>query len=490
MNVIVIGAGFGGIAAAIELRRHGITDITILEQAPDIGGTWYFNSYPGAACDVPSHLYSYSFAQRRDWSRLCSPQEEILSYIHEVAHRYGIEELVKTGVTVTACSWSDASCRWQVQSEGGEVYEADALILATGQLHQPSRPPIEGTEEFAGHSFHSAEWDHDYSLAGKRVAVIGTGASAVQFVPEIAARVKSLTVYQRSANWFMPRVNRRYPQFVKRAVEEVPGLQAFRRRFVFLYTEGLTMTIRHPRTFGRVAAARSTAFMRSQLKDPVLRAKAWPDYTFGCKRVLFSSHFLPALQRSNVELVTERIERITPTGILSADGSEREIDCLIWATGFKTTDFMFPMEIHGRDGLSLREHWAGGAHAHLGMAVPSFPSMFLMYGPNTNTSGGSILVYLEAQAAYIRQALEQLRARGAGSVEVRAEVEAASDAALQARFAGTAWTQCDSWYRDERGRIVTNWPGYMREYLAQTQQLDTEEYRFSPAPDRAPATGA
>jgi cation diffusion facilitator CzcD-associated flavoprotein CzcO len=230
--------------------------------------------------------------------------------------------------------------------------------------------------------------------------------------------------------------------------------------------------------------------MRSQLEDPELRAKAWPDYTFGCKRILFSSHYLPALARPNVELVTDAITRIAPTGIVTADDALRELDCVIWATGFQTNDFMFPMRVAGEDGVELRDYWSGGAHAHLGMCVPDFPNMFVMYGPNTNTSGGSIIVYLEAQAAYIRQALAQLRSRNAGAIEVRAEVEAASDRALQARFAGTAWTQCDSWYRDVNGRIVANWPGYMREYLARTERLDAAEYRFAPLPKHAAIASA
>ncbi|MGA2454016.1 MAG: NAD(P)/FAD-dependent oxidoreductase [Solirubrobacteraceae bacterium] len=490
LEVLIVGAGFGGIAAAIELRRHGITDVTILEKAPDLGGTWFYNSYPGAACDVPSHLYSFSFAQRRDWSRLCSPQAEIHAYLHDVARTHHVDGLVQTNTTVTACTWDAARCRWSVETEQGGVHEADALILATGQLDQPSRPQIEGADSFAGHSFHSAEWDHGYPLAGKRVAVIGTGASAVQFVPEIAPQVKHMSVFQRTGNWFLPRHNRRYNQAIRTAIARVPGLQALRRKFVFEYTESLTLAIRHPDTVGRLARARSVAFMRSQLKDPLLRAKAWPDYTFGCKRILFSSHYLPALQRPNVELVTDAIARITPTGLVTGDGTAREVDCVIWATGFKTNDFMFPMRITGSDGVDLHEYWSGGAHAHLGMCVPGFPNMFVMYGPNTNTSGGSIIVYLEAQAAYLRQALRQLRDREAGAIEVRAEVEAASDRALQARFAGTAWTQCDSWYRDEHGRIVANWPGYMREYLQQTRQLDADEYRFTPLSKPAPVMSA
>ena len=490
LEVLIVGAGFGGIAAAIELRRHGITDITILEKAPDLGGTWFYNSYPGAACDVPSHLYSFSFAQRRDWSRLCSPQAEIHAYLHDVARAHHVDGLVQTNTTVTACTWDAARCRWSVETAQGAVHEVDALILATGQLDQPSRPRIEGADSFAGHSFHSAEWDHDYPLAGKRVAVVGTGASAVQLVPEIAPAVKQLSVFQRTGNWFLPRHNRRYNQAVRTVIASVPGLQALRRKLVFEYTEAITLAIRHPDTVGRLVRARSAAFMRSQLKDPEIRAKAWPDYTFGCKRILFSSHYLPALQRPNVELVTDAIARITPTGIVTAGGAAHEVDCVIWATGFRTTDFMFPMRIAGGDGLDLHEYWSGGAHAHLGMCVPHFPNMFVMYGPNTNTSGGSIIVYLEAQAAYIRQALQQLRSRAVGAIEVRAEVEAASDRALQARFAGTAWTDCDSWYRDENGRIVTNWPCYMREYLEQTSQLDAGEYRFAPLPKPAPVMSA
>jgi len=487
IEVVIVGGGFGGIAAAIELRRHGIEQVKILEKAAATGGTWLYNSYPGAACDVPSHLYSFSYAQRLDWERLCSMQPEILSYIHEVARAEGVAELVETGANVTACSWDAQACRWSIETERGETHGCDVLILATGQLHKPSRPRIEGFESFAGHSFHSAEWDHEYPLEGKRVAVIGTGASAVQFVPEIAPLASRLTVFQRTGNWFLPRRNRRYNELIRTAVRRIPGAQALRRAFVFQYTESLTLAIRHPRTVGRLARIRSETFMRSQLKDPEVRRRAWPDYTFGCKRILFSSHFLPALQRPNVELVTAAITHAVPEGIVTADGALHEVDCVIWATGFATNDFMFPMRVTGAGAADLHESWRDGAHAHLGMAVPHFPSMFVMYGPNTNTSGGSIIVYLEAQAAYIRQAVEHLRVREAGALEVLPEVEAASDRALQARFAGTAWTQCDSWYRDEHGRIVANWPGYMREYLEQTRRFDTSEYRFAPLPDRMPA---
>ncbi|MGB6425035.1 MAG: NAD(P)/FAD-dependent oxidoreductase, partial [Solirubrobacterales bacterium] len=360
----------------------------------------------------------------------------------------------------------------------GRSWQAGAVIIATGQLHRAARPPIEGAESFEGHSFHSAEWDHDYELAGKRIAVIGTGASAVQFVPEIAGQVDQLMIFQRTGNWFMPRRNRPYPAFAKAAFKHLPGLQAYRRHFVFNYLESLTMMIRHPRTLGLLGKLRSAAFMRWQLRDPEVRRKAWPDYTFGCKRILFSSHFLPALQRPNVELISEAITEITPSGLRTSDGVEHRVDCIIWGTGFRTNDFMFPMEVVGANGERLAETWSEGPHAHLGMTVPGFPSMFVMYGPNTNTSGGSIIFYLERQAAYIRQALQRVRDAGAAAITVRPEVEAASDREVQARFAGTAWTQCDSWYRNESGRIIANWPGYMREYAARSEWLDPDEFEL------------
>jgi cation diffusion facilitator CzcD-associated flavoprotein CzcO len=476
-RILIVGAGFGGIATAIELRRHGLDDITILEAAPELGGTWFFNSYPGSACDVPSHLYSFSYEQRRDWSRLCSPQTEILGYLRTVADDHGITPLIEFSRRVSACRFDDARSCWQVDTEGGHVYEADAVVIAAGQLNQPSIPSLPGLERFAGHTFHSARWDHDYDLRGKRVAVVGNGASAVQFVPQIAAAVAHLAVFQRTGNWLMPRRNHIYSPLVRALIDRVPGLQWLRRRWVFNYTEGLTLAIRHPRTVGRLLGLRSAAFMRSQLPDVELRERVWPDYTFGCKRVLFSSHYLPTLGRPNVELVTDPIASVTEAGIRTADGAEHELDCIIWATGFKVSDFVAPMQVFGRGGAELADRWRDGAHAHLGMAVPGFPSLFFVYGPNTNTSGGSIIVYLEAQAAYIRQALEQLRSWQ--RIEVRADVEAASDRELQSRFAGTAWTACNSWYQDEDGRIVANWPGYMREYVEQTRTLDPSEYELS-----------
>ena len=485
--MVIVGAGFGGIAAAIELRNHGFNDITILERAPGLGGTWFYNSYPGCVCDVPSHLYSFSFAQRRDWSRLCSPQQEILEYLQGVARDHDVDRLVVPNTDVSSCTWDEGARRWTVESADRRSWEADAVIVATGQLHQPAIPRFDGGDEFAGHSFHSSRWDHNYDFLGKRVAVIGTGASAIQLIPRVAERAARLHVFQRSGNWFLPRDNTPYPGWIKAIIKYVPGLQAFRRTFIYYYGESLTMMIRHPRTLGRIGHLQSSLFMRKQLRgDPELRRRAWPDYTFGCKRILFSSEYLPALRRPNVELVTDPIAQVTPRGLVTADGIERQLDCIIYGTGFRTTEFMFPMEITGRDGQTLSEAWAEGPHAHLGISVPGFPSLFLMYGPNTNTSGGSIIFYEETQAAYIRQALTHVRDYYAAAIEVREEIEAASDRETQARFEGTAWTQCNSWYRSRDGRIVANWPGYMREYEQRLKTLDPTEFQLVPLPERVP----
>jgi cation diffusion facilitator CzcD-associated flavoprotein CzcO len=482
-RVLIVGAGFGGVGMAIELLRHGFHRIQILEAAPELGGTWFYNQYPGAACDVPSHLYSYSYAQRRDWSRLCSPQDEILNYLQDVAREHRVEELIRTGTRVTECRFDESRSVWQAETESGEQFEAEALVVATGQLNRPAFPHLPGRDSFEGHTFHSSRWDSDYPLAGKRVAVVGTGASAVQFVPQIAPQVERLTVFQRTGNWMLPRENRVYPGWLRKLIRWLPPVNWVRRRYMFNYCELLTLAIRRPRTLGRLLGWRSASFMRGQVPDPELREKIWPDYTFGCKRVLFSSHYLTALGRPDVELVTDRLAQVTPQGLRTDDGHEREFDCIIWSTGFRATEFVAPMRLHGRDGRELAETWTDGAHAHLGMAIPDYPSLFLMYGPNTNTSGGSIIFYLEAQAAYIRQALSHLRAGRYSELAVRPEVEAASDAEVQSRFTGTAWVDCDSWYRDKQGRIVTNWPGYMREYLERTREFDPAEYEFRRAGD-------
>jgi cation diffusion facilitator CzcD-associated flavoprotein CzcO len=477
VRVAIVGAGFSGIAMAIALRREGIEDFTLFERAPDLGGVWHHNTYPGAACDVPSYLYSYSYEQRRDWSQPCSPQAEILDYLRETARKHGVIDRVRTGTEVERAEFDERAARWTLHTNVGERHEADALVLACGQLSRPRWPSIPGMAEFGGHSFHSAEWDHGYDLAGKRVAVVGTGASAVQFVPPVAEEAAHVDVYQRSAPWVLPRDNSEYPPALRRLIERVPGLQALRRYGIWAFMELFVAGLTKVPPLGWLLRMWSTAFMRSQLKDPDVRRRAWPDYPFGCKRILFSSDYLPALQRPDVELVTDAIARITPSGVVTADGRERPADCLVYGTGFRSGDFVMPMRVAGLGGRTLDEAWAAGAEAHLGIAVSGFPGMFVLYGPNTNLGVGSIIVMIEAQVRYAIDAIRHSRRSGA-ALHVRPEVQAGSSRRVQERLRGSVWASCRNWYRDAgTGRVVNNWPGFMVEYVRATRAVRPEEYR-------------
>lgn len=477
MKIAIVGAGVSGIAMGVALRRAGFEDFEILERAEELGGVWQQNTYPGACCDVPSYLYSYSYAQRRSWSRPCSPQEEIQEYLREVAANGGILERIRTGVEVESATWQRESMRWRLETRAGERIEADALVLACGQLSRPSWPPIEGVTEFAGHSFHSADWDHEHELAGRRVAVIGTGASAIQFIPHVAERAAHVDVFQRSAPYMLPRRNPAYPSAVRRLIERMPGLQALRRIGMSAFMELCTLGLLRLPPLRWALRAWSTCFMRLQLRgEPELRRRAWPDYACGCKRILFSSSYLPALRRPDVELVTEPIERLSERGVVTAAG-EREVDTIIYGTGFRADEFVAPLAVRGRDGIELQQSWSDGAEAHLGITVAGFPNMFLLYGPNTNLGVGSIIVMVEAQAGYVAEALRALGREGAAAISVRPEVQAASSAKLQERLDGSIWTQCQSWYRqDGRGRVVNNWPGLMAEYRRATRRVDLDEY--------------
>lgn len=484
VQVAIVGAGFGGLAAAIALRKAGVDDLVILERADDLGGVWRENTYPGAACDIPSCLYSFSYDQRRSWSRPCSTQDEILDYLHTTADRHGLRAKVRTGTEVTTATFDPAAARWTLETSAGEPVTAQAIVLACGQLTRPLFPAVDGRASFAGPSFHSAEWDHAVELRGKRIAVVGTGASAIQFVPEIAKVAARVDVYQRTAPWILPRRNKPYAPWARRAIERVPGLQHARRLGILAFAEsGIAGQTRVP-LIRRAIGAWATWHMKNQVKDPALRAKVWPDYPIGCKRVLFSSHYLPALTRPNVDLVTDRIARISPGGVVTEDGTEREVDVVIYGTGFRAHDFVAPMRVLGRDGRELSDAWRDGARAHLGITVGGFPNLFLMYGPNTNLGFGSIIVMLEAQARYVASAIRTLRSTGpAAALDVRPEVEERTTTRVQERLRDTVWTDCQSWYREGAdGRIVNNWPGQMAEYVRATREIDLTEYDLAREP--------
>jgi cation diffusion facilitator CzcD-associated flavoprotein CzcO len=476
-RVLVIGAGFGGLAAAYELSRDGLADVTVLEKADDIGGVWRENTYPGAACDVPSNLYSYSFSRKNDWGRRYAEQPDILGYIHDTADRFGLRDLVRTGVEVTSAEYDETTATWRVATSSGDTFEADVLVPAVGQLSRPALPNIPGLDDFAGPSFHSAQWRHDVDLTGKRVAVLGTGASAIQFVPRIRQTAGHVTVFQRSAPYVVPKLDRAYTDRHHAAFQRVPGFAAAMRGAIWETTELLGLALTRVAPLARVLQTLASANLKRHIKDPVLRAKLTPDYPIGCKRVLFSSEWYPALAHDNVDVETDAITEVTETGVRTADGRLHEVDVIIYGTGFKATEFLVPMTITGRDGRDLHAEWADGARAHLGMAVPGFPSMFLIYGPNTNLGSSSIILMMEQQARYIRQIAQELARGGAPrAFEVRRDVEESYDAAIQFRLDDGVWTTCESWYRTESGRVTTNWPGLVHEYQHRTRIAALEDY--------------
>ncbi len=474
-RVIVIGAGFGGLAVAHHLRAAGITDITLLERSDDVGGVWRDNTYPGAACDVPSVLYSWSFARKSDWSHRYARQPEILDYIRDHAARSGLRDLVRTGAEVTGAAWDDATARWTVTLATGEELTSDVLVSAVGQLSRPAVPRIPGLDDFDGPVFHSATWDHDVDLTGKRVGVIGTGASAIQFVPAIAGQVASLTVFQRSAPYVVPKPDGAYSTRQQRRFAHHPRLHHLTRRGVFHLSEQLNRTLDSD---GRLAVVLEKAWqlnLRRHVKDADLRAKLVPDYPLGCKRLLFSNDWYPTLAQPHVDVVTDGVADVEPDGIRTADGTLHELDVVILGTGFAATEFLAPMEITGRGGRRLAEAWAGGARAHLGITVPDFPGFYVLYGPNTNLGGSSIIGMLEAQAGYVVRAVLETAARRAPLV-VRADRAAAYDEEMQRRLDSSVWSSCTSWYREPGGRITTNWPGTVAEYQQRTSAFDPSDF--------------
>ncbi len=474
-TVIVIGAGFGGLAVAHHLREAGVHDITILERSDDVGGVWRDNTYPGAACDVPSVLYSWSFARKSDWSHRYARQPEILDYIREHAARSGLRDLVRTGAEVTAAAWDDATRRWTVTLGTGEELAADVLVSAVGQLSRPAVPCIPGLDDFDGPVFHSATWDHDVDLAGKRVGVIGTGASAIQFVPAIAGEVASLTVFQRSAPYVVPKPDGAYSTRQQRRFARLPHLHHLTRRGVFHLSEQLNKTLDSDGRLTEVLRKAWQLNLRRHVKDPALRAKLVPDYPVGCKRLLFSNDWYPTLAQPHVDVVTDAVADVEPGGVRTADSTLHELDVVILGTGFAATEFLAPMEITGRGGRSLTEAWDGGARAHLGITVPDFPGFFVLYGPNTNLGGSSIIGMLEAQAGYVVQAVLETASRRAPLV-VRADRAAAYDAEMQRRLDRSVWSSCTSWYREPGGRITTNWPGTVAEYQRRTAAFSSDDF--------------
>jgi cation diffusion facilitator CzcD-associated flavoprotein CzcO len=486
-SIAIIGTGFGGLGVARYLKQAGFHNLTIFEKKQDVGGVWRENTYPGAACDIPSHLYSYSFEPHYPWSRRYGTQAEIHAYLRHCAKKYQLIEHVRFGHEMLGAQFDASRGVWAIRFANGVTHEAQILISAVGQLHRPQLPEIPGLASFRGRSFHSATWDHSYALAGKTVAVIGTGASAVQFVPEIAPQVKQLYLFQRSAGWVIPKMDRPYSKLERALLTNVPSLHSADRQRIFWFIEFLASALQRSSALkNRVAKAIFTTanriMMRTQLRDPVLRQKLSPDSPLGCKRTLLSNKWLPALARPNVEVVTDTIREITPDGVVTADGKLRKVDALIHGTGFAASEFLAPMDLIGLEGQSLRAVWAKGAEAHLGITVNGFPNLFVMYGPNTNLGAGSIIYMLEAQARYVTQAVSLLRDRRLRWLNVKRPAQAAFVARMREASKQSPYESgCHSWYINAEGRNINNWLGYMSDYSKLTARVDPEEYELQPA---------
>jgi len=474
-RIAIIGAGFGGLAAAIELKKAGYDDVVIFERGDDVGGVWRENTYPGAACDVPSPLYSFSFEPNRAWPRRYSPQHAILDYLRQSANKYAVTPHIRFNTEILSAEFDSALNRWLLTTGDRGIAHADVVISAVGQLSRPAWPDIDGRDSFGGIAFHSAQWQHSVDLEGKRVAVIGTGASAVQFVPEIQPRVQRLVLFQRSAPYLLPRLDTLFADWQQTVLGVLPFIQKVERAAWWVLGELVGTAFLKSKLLSRAVEGTSRWHMQRQLDGSDLMDVLWPHYPIGCKRVLFSSNYLPAVRQPNVDVVTDRIVEITPTGIRTHDGTLHEVDVIIYGTGFKATDFLAPMTVTGPAGRDLHQQWTDGASAYLGIAIPGYPNLFLMYGPNTNLGSGSIVYMHECQARYIRQAIDTLRPGAA--VVVRDDIADGYDTHIQASTQDGVWSHCSNWYRTASGRVVANWPGTQAAYHRQTRTFDARDYQ-------------
>jgi cation diffusion facilitator CzcD-associated flavoprotein CzcO len=487
VHIALAGAGLSGIGMAIALKQDGIEDFVVLERADDLGGTWRDNTYPGCACDIPSFVYSFADAQNPGWSRLFAGQAEIQAYVQEVAGRHRLGPHLRFGHEVLAADWDEDHQRWEVQTTG-ENFTADVIISAAGALADPAIPKLPGLDRFQGRVFHSARWDHGHDLSGRQVAVIGTGASAIQFVPEIQPQVGRLSLFQRTPPWVLPRSNPGIPDDWQRRFARYPRLLGAVRGAVFSLLEAFHVGFRHPGAM-RLAEGRARAHIARQVADPELRRKVTPDYRLGCKRILGSDSWYPALCADNVELVTGGVAEITADAVVDGDGVAHPVDTIIFGTGFQVTDPPISHRVRGRDGRTLAETWGGSPKAHLGIGVAGFPNLFMLLGPNTGLGHNSVLLMIEAQIGYLRQALWYRGRQGLATLEPTAAAQAGFIDEVDNGTEGSVWTAggCLSWYTDDTGRNSTLWPGSVRSYQRRLARFDADDYATTmPRADPAP----
>jgi cation diffusion facilitator CzcD-associated flavoprotein CzcO len=490
-RVAIIGSGFSGLGLAIQLRKAGIESFTILEKSDRLGGTWRDNTYPGAACDTPAFSYCFSFEQKMDWSRKWAPQAEILGYLEHCARKYGLLSHIRFGNEIAGARFDAERAAWRLRTTGGEQIEAEVLVSAVGQLNRPFVPAIPGRDRFRGASFHSARWSPDFDPARRRIAVVGNAASAIQFVPPLATEAKRLTIFQRSANWMFPRLDRAYGEDERRRFARHPWLARLYRWWIWLQHEMRFPLFRRNALLSRRTQQLAERSMRAQVADPRLQDALVPDYPIGGKRILISDDYYDALNRENVEVVTSAIDHLEEEAAVTRDGRRFPVDAVILATGFESTSFLAPMEIEGLGGRSLQRVWEDGARAYLGITVPGFPNLFLMYGPNTNLGHNSIVFMIECQARYILDCIRALETRNLAYIDLRPDVAEAYDEQIQRELAATVWAATGrSWYKTERGRITNNWSGTTLRYWWKTRRADLDAYRQLAAAPLREAAGA
>jgi cation diffusion facilitator CzcD-associated flavoprotein CzcO len=477
-KIVIIGSGFAGLGMAIQLKKAGFHDFVVLEKSGDLGGTWHHNTYPGCACDVPSPMYSYSFELNPSWTRLFAPQREIWEYMRRCAEKYGIGPHLRYNSAVELLEWDDAARRWSVTTADGEIYTPRSVVSGVGALHIPLYPELPGMENFQGTTFHSAGWDHDYDLAGKRVAVIGTGASAIQFVPQIAEQVGKLVLFQRTPPWIQPKPDVEIPAPVRTALASVPGLGRAVRAQIYWTLEARAVGFAIDPRLNKPMGWMARRHIAKQIADPELRARVTPDYTIGCKRVLLSNDYYPALSRPNVDLITDGIAEVRQNSIVTTAGEEFEVDAIIYGTGFRVVDGIAGQHIIGRDGVKIQEIWENGIEAHHGITVPGLPNLFMLLGPNTGLGHNSVVFMIEQQVQHVMSCLKLLSDQKADTIEVKPEAMRRFNDRIYRRLRRAVWSEggCQSWYLDEHGVNRTLWPGFTFEYWASTRKAKPADY--------------
>jgi cation diffusion facilitator CzcD-associated flavoprotein CzcO len=480
VDVLVIGAGFSGIGMGIQLRRAGIESFVILERGPDVGGTWRINTYPGCACDVPSHLYSFSYEKNPYWSRMYPTQPELRDYLSNVTDKHGLRPNMRFDSEVREAVFDEGAGRWRVTTKGGEQFSARVVASCMGGLSRPQIPKLPGLERFQGPAFHSATWDHSFDLTGKRVGVVGTGASAIQFVPQIASRVAKLHLFQRTPPWILPKPDRPIRRWEQVLFRMLPGYMAGLRNYLYWRQEVLGIGYTLKPKYLKLAERVALRYLKEAVPDPAVRARLTPDYRIGCKRVLLTNDYLQTMCRPNVEVVTDGVTEIRERSVVTADGAEREVDGLIFGTGFRTLDFTSPVRFVGPGGAELNEVWKTRPRAYFGVATAGFPNLFFITGPNSRVANNSIVFMIEAQIRYVVECLEHMRDRKIATLQVRPEAQERYNARLVERAKRTVFaTGCKSWYLDEKGESPVLWPGFSSEFWWKSRRVAMADFTAS-----------